>query len=350
MQGDGLKGKSADSFREAVAKEPPKWFKAADAFAKAADALTRFAETVEWAQGQAADALADYNAARKASQDAVDAHNRCVDAYNDAIKAKKDPLPPRPGTFTDPGKAKAAAAQDKLDSVRKQRNDMAETARAAVRAARDAAPPKPSYAEQLNDGLDYLDIAKTHLAGGLFKGTAGLINFGRSLNPTDPYNLTNFDEYLTNLNSTAAGLVKAVNDPAGTGKNMLDEFMKDPSEGVGKLIPELLGTKGMGGAKKAGSAARIADDAAGKGRTSVDKDGPEATNKQSSVCFRIRIPGSPVVNCRLEFRHRVVLEAAERMASCSPSGARGPFLSRASGSPFGRPGWDCTRTGSSQVW
>ncbi|MER5929828.1 putative T7SS-secreted protein [Streptomyces sp. NPDC002054] len=282
LQGDGLKGKSADAFRESVAKEPPKWFKAAEACEKAADALTRFAETVEWAQGQAREALDEYKAARKASQDAVDAHNKNVDTYNEAVKARKDPLPPRPGTFTDPGKAKASAAQDKLDSARRQRNDMAETARTAIRAARDTAPAKPSYGEQLADGLAYTDIAKDHLIGGLLKGTGGLVNFGRSLNPSDPYNLANPDEYLTNLNSTAAGLVTVVNDPLGTGKTLLDEFMKDPGEGLGKLLPELLGTKGAGAAKKGGTAARIGDDAAGNGRTSVDKNGPDAADKPDS--------------------------------------------------------------------
>lgn len=191
--------------------------------------MGRFAETVEWAQGQAKEALEEYNNAKKASTDARNAHNKLVDAYNDALKAKKDPLPARPSEkFTDPGKALATAAQDKLDTARKQRNDVAETVRTAVRAARDAAPPKPSYAEQLGDAMDYLDLAKTHLTGGILKGTAGMLNFARALNPMDPYNLTHPAEYVTNLNSTAAGLVTMANDPLGAGKQMLDEFMKDP--------------------------------------------------------------------------------------------------------------------------
>ncbi|MBT2442130.1 RHS repeat protein [Streptomyces sp. ISL-36] len=275
LQSDGLKGEGADAFRDAIAKEPPLWFKAAEAFGKAADAMNRFADTVEWAQTQAKEALEDYNRAKKASNDARDAYNKQVDAYNDAVTAKKDVLPPRPSeNFTDPGKPMAAAAQDKLDTARKQRNDVAEATRAAVRAARDAAPPKPSYAEQLEDGLDYLELAKTHLTGGVLKGTAGLVNFARALNPTDPYNLTHPAEYVMNLNSTAAGLVTMANDPMGAGKQMLDEFMKDPSEGVGKLLPELIGSKGLGAAKKAGSAARHLDDGKGPGRSEVDGKGP----------------------------------------------------------------------------
>lgn len=273
---DGLKGKAADSFREAVAKEPPRWFKAAEAFGKAADAMGRFAETVEWAQGQAREALEEYNRAKRVSTEARTAHNKLVDTYNDALKAERDPLPPRPSeNFTDPGTAIAAAAQDKLDSARKQRNEVAETVRTAVRAARDAAPPKPSYAKQLGDGMDYMDLAKTHLAGGVFKGAAGIVNFARALNPMDPYNLTHPAEYVTNLNSTAAGLVVMANDPLGAGKKMLDEFMKDPSEGIGKLIPELIGTKGLGSLKKAGSAASHLDDLKGPGRRALEGDGPD---------------------------------------------------------------------------
>ncbi|WP_051833101.1 putative T7SS-secreted protein [Streptomyces katrae] len=279
---DGLKGKAADAFQKAVAKEPPRWFKAAEAFGKAAEAMGRFAETVEWAQGQAKEALAEYEHAQKVSTDARNAHNKQVNVYKDAVKEKKDPLPPRPvdaKDFVDPGKALANAAQDKLDSARKQRNEVAETTRTAVRAARDAAPPKPSYAQQLGDGLDYLELAKTHLAGGVVKGTAGILTFARGLNPMDPYNLTHPAEYLTHLNSTAAGLVTAVNDPWGAGKQMLDEFMKDPSEGIGKMLPELVGSKGLGSLKKVGSIAKHLDDVpTGKGRGAHGGD-PEGTGR-----------------------------------------------------------------------
>lgn len=253
VEPDGLKGAAATAFQKAVAKEPPRWFKAAEAFGNAADAMGRFAETMEWAQSKAVEALEDYNKAKKASQDAWETQKELIDAYNDAVKAKKGHLPPRPSEhYDDPGKAMASAAQDKLDSARKQRNEVAETARTAVRAARDAAPPKPSYTEQLGDGLAYLNLASTHLTGGVVKGLASTVNFARALNPTDPYNLTHPAEYLTSLNSTAAGLVTMANDPWGAGMQMLDEFMKDPTEGVGKVIGEAIGSKGMGSLKKLG--------------------------------------------------------------------------------------------------
>ncbi|MDX3538621.1 DUF6531 domain-containing protein [Streptomyces sp. MB09-01] len=279
LEGDGLKGASANAFRDAIAKEPPRWFKAAEAFGKAADAINRFADTVEWAQGQAKEALEEYNRAKKVSQDARTAYNKSIIDYKAAVKAEKDTLPPRPSDdFTDPADPLFKAADDKLQTARTQRNEVAETARTAVRAARDAAPPKPSYAEQLKDGMDYLELAETHLAGGVIKGTAGIANFARAVNPIDPYNLTHPAEYLTNLNSTAAGLVTMVNDPWGTGKQMLDEFMKDPTEGVGKILPELIGSKGLGAAKKAGSAAKHLDDLDGPGSKETDGPGRKETD------------------------------------------------------------------------
>ncbi|WP_051782156.1 MULTISPECIES: putative T7SS-secreted protein [unclassified Streptomyces] len=279
LGGDGLKGASADAFREAIAKEPPRWFEAAEAFSKAAEAMGRFADTVEWAQGQAKEALEEYNKAKNVSRDARTAYNKSITDYKAAVEDKKDTLPPRPADdFTDPADPLFKAADDKLQTARKQRNEVAETARKAVRAARDAAPPKPSYAEQLKDGMDYLDLAKTHLAGGVVKGTAGLVNFVRSVNPTDPYNLTHPAEYLTSLNSTVAGLAVAVNDPMGAGKQMLDEFMKDPSEGIGKMLPELIGTKGLGALKKTASIAKHADDLPGPGRKGLHEDGPHKSD------------------------------------------------------------------------
>ncbi|MEW2418064.1 putative T7SS-secreted protein [Streptomyces sp. NPDC046866] len=283
---DGLKGEAAKAFQESVAKEPPRWFNAAKAFGEAADAMGRFAETVEWAQGKAKEALEDYNKAKKASQDAREAYNKAADAYNDAYKAKKDPLPPKPDKdYPDPGKAMASAAQDKLDDARKQRNEQAEAVAAAVRKARDAAPPKPSYTQQLADAEQYFELAGTHLLGGVVKGVAGTVNFARALNPLDLYNITHPAEYQTNLNSTAAGLLVMANDPWGAGKQMLDEFMKDPSEGIGKLIPDLIGSKGAGAFKRFGSAAKHLDDAKylddvkGPGRHSNDVDGPHKNER-----------------------------------------------------------------------
>ncbi|MGO4751794.1 putative T7SS-secreted protein, partial [Streptomyces sp. 2MCAF27] len=245
--GDGLKrldsahwkGKAADAFREEVAVEPKKWFKAADACEKAALAMETFAGTVEWAQTQAQEAIDAYKAAKKASKDAVSAYNEQVVAYNAAVEDGKDAC--KPGKFHDPGPGKAKLAQQKLDEARRQRNEAADTARTAVKAARDAAPPKPSYFEQAEDGLTGLKLDATHFTAGVVKAGAGFVGFARSVNPLDPYNITHPAEYATGLNNTAAGLVNVASDPYGAGKQMLDGFAKDPAEGTGRLFGETLG-------------------------------------------------------------------------------------------------------------
>ncbi|MGY0056222.1 putative T7SS-secreted protein [Streptomyces sp. LZ34] len=290
-----LKGKSADAFRDKVSIEPKKWFKAADACEKAAVALEGFAGTVEWAQGQAAEAVEAYKAAKRASEEArsayngkVDTYNAAVDKYKAAVEDGKEPgaKPKEPAEFADPGPAKAKAAQEKLDEARRQRNKAEETAVKAVAQARDAAPPKPSYAEQVGDGLEGLQLDSSHLVGGVVKGTAGLVNFARQLNPLDLYNITHPAEYVTNLNSTAAGLVTLANDPVGAGKNMLDAFAKDPAEGLGRLVPELVGTKGLGMAREGMAAAKYARGGEDAARAALRKEGshPFARKDAGKTC------------------------------------------------------------------
>ncbi|WP_448316600.1 putative T7SS-secreted protein, partial [Streptomyces sp. CO7] len=251
-----LKGEAAEALRKAVSTQPPKWFTGADACEKAAAALEAFAGTVTWAQGQAQTAIDKWKEGVKASEEAADAHRKKVDDFNKAVdrynaqpeKYDLTSLPPRPSpTFEDPGKKLMQDAQDILADARKQRNTAAETARSAVRAARDTAPEKPTYAEQALSGLQEMQIMGDHVGGGIIKGTAGLVNFVRGINPLDPYNITHPAEYTTNLNNLAAGLVLAANDPVGTGKQMVSDFMKDPYEGFGRLIPDAALTAATGG-------------------------------------------------------------------------------------------------------
>ncbi|MEW2554917.1 putative T7SS-secreted protein [Streptomyces zhihengii] len=289
LKSSELKGEAAEALRKAVSTQPPKWFKGADACDKAASAMEAFAGTVTWAQGQAQTAIDKWKEGVKASEDAANAHRKKVDDYNKAVDRynaqpadERNPstLPPCPApTFTDPGKKLMQDAQDILAEARKQRNTAAETARTAVRAARDMAPEKPSYAEQLGDGLQELQIMGDHVGGGIIKGTAGLVNFVRGINPLDPYNITHPAEYATNLNNLAAGLVVAVNDPVGTGKQMISDFMKDPYEGFGRLLPDAALTAATGGGGAAVKALRVVENAAdaARARKLVDK-APDGTH------------------------------------------------------------------------
>ncbi|GAB2798140.1 putative T7SS-secreted protein [Streptomyces daliensis] len=277
LDSEHLRGKAADAFREKVAVEPKKWHKAADACEKAAKALDDFAGTVDWAQGQAREALAKYRKAKAAS----DAHAEKVKTYQDSVDygLKGDELPDKPAD-SDPGASGMQAAQALLDEARRQRDEAASTARTAVDAARDAAPPKPPDSMQLDSGLDGLKTDASFAAGGLIRGTAGLANFARGLNPQDPYNMTHPGAYVMNLNSTVTGLVRMSNDPVGTGKAMWDGFRENPTEFTARLIPEALGSKGMGLARKGLGAARRAPHEHSPGedtraRDDLDRDGPQ---------------------------------------------------------------------------
>ncbi|WP_274578584.1 MULTISPECIES: RHS repeat-associated core domain-containing protein [unclassified Streptomyces] len=173
-------------------------------------------------------------------------------------------------------------AQDLLAAAREQRNSAAETARTAVRAARDLAPRKPSYAGQVRDGFEESQVMGMHLDGGIIKASAGIVNLVRGVNPMDPYNLTHPAQYATSLNSLAAGLVVAANDPAGTGSRMVQDFMKDPAEGVGRLIPDLALTAATGGGGAAVKGLRVVDEASDIARLRrLADDAPEGTHTRS---------------------------------------------------------------------
>ncbi|MFV0133929.1 putative T7SS-secreted protein [Streptomyces sp. HMX87] len=255
--GDGMrkldssswKGKAADTFRKKFAMHPTKWRHAADACDKAAKALESYADTVKWAQGQAREAVELYTKGRKASKEAVEAYNKRVDAYNAAVKANEDPGP-RPEPFKDPGTADIKRAHEVLSEARRQRNDAGRTAADSVRAALEHAPAEPPPLNRLTANVLDNAVATatelTHVVGGVVKGTAGIVSFVRGVVPFDPYNVTHPAEYLQNVSMTLSGLASAAAHPDRTLKSAWEGFKKDPSEGVGRLIPELLGTKGLG--------------------------------------------------------------------------------------------------------
>ncbi|WP_435858338.1 putative T7SS-secreted protein [Streptomyces sparsogenes] len=248
---DALRGRSAAAFAGRVSAEPKKWFVAADACGVAAAALREFAETVEWAQKQADEAVRTYRRGRKASDEARAAQHGAASSGHD------------------PGRAAIEAAEEILGEARRQRDTAHLAAQRAVAAARDKAPREPSYLRRVADGVEGLRLDGSHFLGGVVKGTAGLVDFARSMNALDPYNLTHPAEYATRLNDTAAGLLRMANDPAPALKAMWQSFEKDPAEGLGRLVPELVGTKGLGGVRSLATAgkdlAKLAERAPGRG-------------------------------------------------------------------------------------
>ncbi|WP_030584667.1 putative T7SS-secreted protein [Streptomyces anulatus] len=243
------RGAAGDAFRKKFEMQPKKWLYASDACETAGNALAAYADTVKWAQEQAKEAVVLYKEGKLASEQAVEAYNLRIDAYNAKIKADQDPGPV-PEPFKDPGRADIEAAREKLAEARRQRNSAAAEARSKVKEALAHAPAEPPpldrLGDNLTDGYHAVNTELTHVAGGALKGAAGIVNFARGLNPLDPYNLTHPAAYAQNVSMTLSGLVSTAAHPERVVQAAVDGFKKDPSEFVGRLLPELVGTKGAG--------------------------------------------------------------------------------------------------------
>lgn len=291
VDSSGWKGEGGDAFREKFGVHPAKWAQAAEACKSAAEALESYADTVTWAQGQAREAVELYKKGEKASKTAFETYQKDVETYNAKVDAGEDPGPD-PGKFQDPGKADVQAARHKLAEARKQRNTSATEAQGKVKAALAHAPAEPPPLDRLKgdlkDGALSTGIELTHFAGGVVKGTAGLLTFVRGLNPVDPYNLTHPAAYMQNVSMTLSGLVSTAAHPERTAKTMWDEFRKDPSEFGGRMAPQFF--LGDGAGLEAGLARKAAQEGAEQGlrraaRNAVEK-GPEDVSRRpgEKVC------------------------------------------------------------------
>ncbi|MGX1506685.1 UNVERIFIED_CONTAM: RHS repeat-associated protein [Streptomyces graminofaciens] len=288
------KGEAANTFREKFEPLPTDWLRAADACEDAAKALETYSKAITRAQGKAKDAIALYREGESDSKKAAEAYNKKVEAYN-AARNGDNPLPD-PGEFSDPGKAKRARAREILADARKARNEAAESAKSAVTAAMAHAPKEPTGRDKLKaEFTDYalgMGVESMHLAGGVVKGTAGIVNFVRSVNPLDMYNLTHPAEYYKGVNMTLAGIASTVANPDRALKNAWDAAKGDPSEFIGRLIPELLGTKGAGAVKGLVTAGKHLPDANKPGSTRGDHDrDPDSNGKK---CSDTKCDGDPV--------------------------------------------------------
>ncbi|MEU2673599.1 putative T7SS-secreted protein [Streptomyces sp. NPDC007164] len=288
------KGEAADVFRRYFETLPTDWLRAADAFEDAARALETYARTVAGAQGKAQEAIALYKEGKQDYETAAAEFQQRAEAYN-AVRNTDHPLP-HPGKFSDPGLAKRQLAQDLLQLARQTRNEAAETAKGAVTAAMAHAPKEPAGLDRLKrEAYDHAlgqGIELAHFSGGIVKGGAGLVNFIRSVNPTDPYNLTHPADYFTGVHMTLAGLVSTGADPDRALKNAWDSFKDDPSEFTGRLAPEMIGTKG-GGLTKGGLRAGMKDlleRRKGKNRHGHEEN-PDSNSQQ---CSKVKCAGDPI--------------------------------------------------------
>ncbi|MFF7976717.1 putative T7SS-secreted protein [Streptomyces sp. NPDC007905] len=272
VDSDGWKGKAADAFREKFALHPTKWLQAAAACQDAATALNGLADTVEWAQGQAREAIRLYKQGKSAS----DAHSKQVESYKLKVELGSDDPGPRPSE-KDPGEHTMQEAQDVLDAARRQRNKIAGETETKLKAALQHAPKEPSVGRQLKlDGLDFAGaqyVDSAHILAGAVKGTAGIVNFARSLDPMDPYNLTHPAAFLQNKVQLLGGVVSMATHPDRALESAWKSFKSDPYEFGGELLPQ--------------AALAVASDGAGAAELTEDgvlaADGAEAAAGEGGV-------------------------------------------------------------------
>lgn len=150
---DGLKaidtgswsGPAAAAFHDKFSYEPGKWYTAADSLQAAAGALDDYASTLRWAQGQATEAIAQWDQAQRATQQAQAAHDQAAAQAS----ANNQPAP----AFSDPGDSGRQAARDTLNRARSQLAAAGDLAAGILRGETDAAPQKTSWLDDVGHTL-----------------------------------------------------------------------------------------------------------------------------------------------------------------------------------------------------
>ncbi|BDM72045.1 hypothetical protein HEK616_55320 [Streptomyces nigrescens] len=307
--GQHWSGKAADAFREAFDMHPKQWMHAADACDDASKALTSYVETVIWAQHKAAEAIEKYHNAQEATRRSfeaykakVDRYNSQADAYNAAVEQGQDPgpMPQEPTVEVDPGAEGREAAQDLLKEARSQRNEAAEHARNAIKAALAHAPEKPALTQlagaALKDGSQALVLEHLHIAGGALKAGADTLKLGRKINPLDPYNVTHPFQFADNTAMTLMGLAQAPLHPVETAKGMLGSgWGSDPGDAWGSMWVNILGGKGGGGLAK-GAARAGAKDIAESWARHAARNGGKITVRDRARIAACKIFGSDPID------------------------------------------------------
>ncbi|MET8539877.1 putative T7SS-secreted protein [Kitasatospora sp. NPDC004799] len=151
---EGWSGPAGEAFRNAFKGEPGKWLEAGDCFHDAANALTSYQHALTWAQGQASDAIKQWNEAEAATSKAKTEHAEAEKNAGHSVQ------------FNDPGESKRAAARHTLDNARTQLKTAGDNAANKIAKARDKAPEEPGWLDDIgeffSDAGDFLlDMGKT---------------------------------------------------------------------------------------------------------------------------------------------------------------------------------------------
>lgn len=156
--GDGLKridtggwsGDAADAYHRLFDNEPDRWVDAGTAFHSGAEAIRTYAGSLEWAQGQAGQAIALYEQGEQATRTAKAQHDQAeANAAHEAAAAGRPPPPTQP--FADPGEALRGQAKEMLQRARDQLVSAGDQAVAVVDRAQQNAPEEPTLLDDVAD-------------------------------------------------------------------------------------------------------------------------------------------------------------------------------------------------------
>ncbi|MFB7911218.1 putative T7SS-secreted protein [Kitasatospora sp. NPDC056076] len=266
---DGWSGEAGEAFRGAFKGEPQKWLEAGDCFHDASTALTTYQTTLTWAQGQATDAIRQWNEGQAATDKAKSDHQ-------DAEKNAGHALP-----FTDPGEATRTSARQTLSTARSQVKSAGDTAADKIAKVRDKAPEEPGWLDKVGDffsdaGDLLLDAGKVVVEDLASVGNAMIHDPGASL-------------------EIAGGLGLAT---LGAGGEVLGVGLDMTGVGAAIGVPVNVASAGViaTGLSIAGvGASQIAQDAFGPDRVHMEGNGG-GSGGSSSPSVETRPSGSPDPN------------------------------------------------------
>ncbi|GAA1236721.1 hypothetical protein GCM10009676_21240 [Prauserella halophila] len=122
-------GTASNQFWDTFSGEKPKWDKGASALKSAAKTLDSHAQSVTWAQEQAAEAIAKYKEGQQATASAQQSY---IDEHG--VSPHAPGAPSAAGEFTDPGEATRQAAREILERARKQLTNLGSENASAIKA------------------------------------------------------------------------------------------------------------------------------------------------------------------------------------------------------------------------
>lgn len=255
--GDGLKridtggwtGDAADAYHRLFEDEPDRWVDAGSAFHAAADAIGNYATTLDWAQDQAARAIALYSQGQQATADAKAQHDQAAAAAAQQAAAAGQPSPAQQ-PFNDPGDAVRTQAQQMLERARDQLVTAGDQTVATVDRAQQNAPEEPTLLDDVADAAgefagnlvhygmtfaaDVVDFA-TNAAGAVVDGAgwlAGQVVDGAGNVAGATLEAVGFDEAGRSVESSTDAAAAAVTDATHAAGHSATEWGDERADDV----------------------------------------------------------------------------------------------------------------------